>query len=248
MGQVMEALHKLQAIERQLAEIRRDREVKAQRVARRQRQVRKAEDRLEENQSNLRSRKMKLDALQLDVAVREQAVDRHRQALNKAKTNKDYAAILAAMNTEKADNSKIETEILQLMEEAQNLETEAGKVEEERLKLSEDVAGAEKLLRAFEKKTKPQLDSLGSQRDEFANGLPPSTLATFNRVAERHDGEALASVTKLHPKRDDYICTGCNMKLTLDVINLLFTKDEIQICKVCARILYLPNPATQYAG
>ena len=35
------------------------------------------------------------------------------------------------------------------------------------------------------------------------------------------------------------------MTLTLEVVNLLKTSDEIQICKVCGRILYLENAARQ---
>ena len=46
MGHIMEALHRLQAIERQLAEIRLQREDKSRRVAHHQRQVRKADETL----------------------------------------------------------------------------------------------------------------------------------------------------------------------------------------------------------
>ena len=239
MGQTLEALHRLQAIERQLAEIRRDREVKERRVNRQNRQLQKTEESLGKSKVLYQERRRRLDALQLDVAAREESVNKHRQALNTAKTNKEYAAILTAMNTEKADNSKLETEILQLMEETQTLEKEAVKIEEEKMELEEGAAQAEQVLKAFDKKIKPQKEGLLTQRAEYSEGVPPTTLTMFTRVAERHDGEALAEVMRLHPKRDDHICAGCNLKITLEIVNILKTKDDIQICKVCGRILYL---------
>lgn len=239
MGHVMEALHRLQAVERQLAEIRLQREAKSRRVAHHQRNVSKAEETLRQGKLVYQQRRRQLDALQLDSAARDQALDRHRQALNTAKTNKEYAAILAAMNTEKADNSKLETEILQLLEETQTLEESAAKVEEEQIELLEHATKAEEVLKALEAKTQPEHDALLAQREEFARDIPPSTLATFQRVARRHDGEALAPVARLHPKRDDYVCSGCNLMVTLEVVNLLQTRDDLQICKACARVLFI---------
>ena len=243
MGHMMEALHRLQTIERQLAEIRLQRESKSRRVAHHQRQVNKAEESLRQSKLVYLERRRRLDALQLDSAARDQALDRHRQALNTAKTNKEYAAILTAMNTEKADNSKLETEILQLLEETQTLETAAAKVEEERTELLEHVSKAEDVLKVVETKTQPEHDALQAQREEFATDIPPSTLATFQRVAGRHDGEALATVIKLHPKRDDYVCSGCNLMVTLEVVCVLGTRDDLQICKACGRILVTEESA-----
>jgi predicted nucleic acid-binding Zn-ribbon protein len=65
----------------------------------------------------------------------------------------------------------------------------------------------------------------------------------FERACERHDGEALALIQKAHPKRAEYTCTGCHMSVTLETINALQTKDEVQLCQHCQRILYLEAPA-----
>ena len=239
MGQSMEALHRLQTVERKLAEIRRERDAKKRRVGQHERKVRQAEETLRQSKLVYQDRKIRLDALQLDSAARDQALDRHRQALNGAKTNKEYSAILAAMNTEKADNAKLETEILQLMEETQTLESEAAKVEEEKAEMLTGVAKAEDVLKALEAKTQPQFDALSAQREAASEDVSPTARSTFMRVAERHDGEALASVVKLHPKRDDYSCSGCNLMVTLEVVNLLATRDDLQICRACGRILYV---------
>ncbi len=51
----------------------------------------------------------------------------------------------------------------------------------------------------------------------------------------------MAQVLKSHPKREEYICDGCNMSIPVEAVNSLMTKDELQQCQICGRILYLEN-------
>lgn len=243
MGETLEALRRLQEVELQLAAIRRKREARARRVETHQRHVNQADERLEAHRRRIHERQARVDALTLDVTAREESVSKHREALNRAKTNKEYSSILAAMNMEKADSAKLENAVLQLMEEIQRLQNEAAVMEAEKAKLSENVAAAQEKLEEFEAESEQENDRLEAQREEYAANIAPATLQSFMRVATRHDGEAMASITKLHPKREDYMCEGCNMKITLEIVNALQTRDEIQLCNCCGRILYL-EPAT----
>ena len=240
MGDTLEALQRIQAIELKLAELRRAREARERRIDHCKRQIKKADEQLQQSEITVRNRQMTLDALQLDVSHREQAIDKHRQALNVAKTNKEYAGILTALNTEKADTAKLETEMLQLMEDMQTLKDEAASVEAQKEQILADAVKAEAALDEFETSSKEKFDELHSRRDECAEGLEPTTLSTFSRVAAHHDGEALVPAVKLHPKRGDYLCSGCNMTLTMEVISILQSGSNIEVCKVCGRILYLP--------
>ena len=243
MGVILEELRRLQAVEMQLAAIQRNRESKAHQVEIRRRQVRLIDEKLQENHRKVRECQMRLDALSLEAAVREEAVGKHRQALNKAKTNKEYAAILTAMNTEKANNTKVEYGVLQLMEELQAMKTEGATIENERAKLLEQVAAAEEALKAFDAQSQREREDLQAGREAFAGKLTAAAIDMFNRVAQRHEGEAMAPVTKLRPKRDEWACGGCNMQVTLEVVNALQTRDDILLCNVCGRILYLEAPA-----
>lgn len=239
MGQTLEALHRLQTVEKQLAEIRNDREGKVRRVEFQKRQAEKVEERLQQSLTAARQAQMRLDALQLDIAAREDSVAHHRLALNKAKTNKEYAAVLSAMNTEKADNAKLEAEVLQLMQEQQDRSDEAKRIQDERAKAEQDVARAQAALDEYDNKTRARLDPLSAQRAECAKHIEPTTLATFNRVAQHHDGEAMVPIVKSHPRRSEYMCGGCNITITLEMLNSLQSRDEIQTCTACGRILYV---------
>lgn len=242
MGALLEQLRRLQGVELQLTALRRNRETKSRHVEVVRRHLSQVEDRLQQNHAKAREVQMKIDGLSLDVASQEESINRHRQALNKAKTNKEYAAILTAMNTEKADSSKTETAVLQHMDELSKIKAEATAIEEEKARILESLAAAEAALKAFDQQSAADLARLQGERESVAATIHLQAVDVFNRVAERHEGEALAAVTKLRPKRDEWSCGGCNMKVTLEVVNSLQTRDEIQTCKVCGRILYLDVP------
>ncbi len=244
MGETLEALHRLQEVELKLAHIRRNRDSYTRRIAIQNRQVKKADDKIQQMLLQARERQMRVDALSLEVASKEETAAKHREALNQAKTNKDYSAILTAMNTEKADVSKLESRVLELMEEINVIREEVVGLETEKEKCLKRVTDAEGVLSKFEAGCKDEQESLLADRKQCSDGIAPTTLASFTRVAEHHDGEAMASVTKIHPKRDEYICSGCNMTVTLEVVNSLQTRDDLQPCKTCGRILYFASAAT----
>ncbi len=239
MGSTLDALHQLQTIELQLAALRRTREAKSRRAQMYKRKVSDTDAELLENIRKCREHQMTLDALTLDVTAREQSVVKHRQALSKARTNREYAAILTAMNTEKADNAKLESTILRLMDTIQGLNDEHAETEAVKARLLEQVAASEESLGALDDGSKAERERLSSEGEACSGRIAPAALASFRRVAQHHDGEAMAAIAKLGSKSEDYVCSGCNMKITLEVINNLQTHDEIQICGVCGRILYL---------
>jgi predicted nucleic acid-binding Zn-ribbon protein len=57
----------------------------------------------------------------------------------------------------------------------------------------------------------------------------------------------MALVERVHPKRVEYVCSGCNMSVTLEIVNALQSRDEVQTCQICSRILYFEVPASAMA-
>ena len=45
----------------------------------------------------------------------------------------------------------------------------------------------------------------------------------------------------VNPKRDEFICGGCNMAVTLETVNSLRTRDEVVQCNICGRILFFED-------
>lgn len=243
MGEILDALHRLQEIELQLSDLRRGQERKARQVRNAQGHIRRLDDRITQLQAEEATRQADVDYFDGDVKRREESIDRHRGALLEAKTNKDYAAILTSINTEKADKAKIERLALEKLGELERVQQVAGDCRQERFAAEQRLDACKQALQEYLDSTAEQRQTLEAERDAAARELPASTLATFSRVAEKHNGEALAEVIRLHPRREEYACGGCHMTVTLDGVSALLSRDEVQFCGACGRILYMPSPA-----
>ncbi|MCP4590593.1 MAG: hypothetical protein GY842_07610 [bacterium] len=238
MGDILDALQRLQEAERQLGELRSGEEARRTQVRASQRQLEECQRQLDDRVDSLRRQDVDIQSAELDVASREEIIKKHRVALNQAKTNKEYAAVLTTINTEKADTSKLESRLLELMGVRDTAQEAHDKQATEQVRLGERQARCAANLSEYLERTRERMEELTRERAEIAETLPPTAVATFDRAAERHEGEALAPVTKTSPKRDEYVCGGCNMAITLETVNALFSRDEVVLCKICGRILH----------
>jgi predicted nucleic acid-binding Zn-ribbon protein len=190
-------------------------------------------------------RKAQADAgeAELNLKTRDATLEKLRGQLNTAKTNKEYSALLREINTFKADTSKLEETALQRMGAVETLKgqltelTRQAEAEQRRLaELQGQAAGRERELTG-------QIAQVEGERQAAATDIPADILAQFDRLADAHDGEAMAPVVKPHPKRDEYVCGGCNMGITLEQVSALSSRDEVQTCNCCGRLLYLGEAA-----
>ena len=132
---------------------------------------------------------------------------------------------------------------LEKLRELESFQETVGACHQERLAAEQRLETCKQALQEYLNTTTEQRRALQAQRDATAEEVPPSTLGTFLRVAEKHDGEALAEMLRLHPRREEYACGGCHMTVTLDRVSAMRSRDEIQFCGACGRILYLPSTA-----
>ncbi|MCK4658134.1 MAG: hypothetical protein KAV82_01305 [Phycisphaerae bacterium] len=241
MGKTLDALRHLQELELKLGDLIREEESKRRQIRMLERQLQKNNQELEDQQNTIRHHEVEIHSLELDISSREETIQKHRVALNTTKTNKDYAAVLSTINTEKADTSKLENRVLELMSVKDSLQSACDEKTAGRDKIQERQAHAEAKLKAYLERTHEQRVELTHQRKEASQALPPTVMNTFDRAAERLEGEALAMIRKVNPKRDEYVCEGCNMSVTLETINSLRTRDEVVLCNSCGRILFLAD-------
>ena len=242
MGALLESLTKLQTIERQLTQVRSRLRSRTAAVNIQQKRI----DQAQADRDTIHDRIMELrkdaDRQDLDLKTKDAQVDKLRTALNTSKTNKDYSAILTEINTHKADNERLADEILKAMSEIETLEVELKTAEEttqaESKKMEEvSAASAEEIDRLTK-----MADDLSRQRQEATEGIEPSALAAFDRIARSFPGEAMAMI-EVHGKKPpfEYVCGGCYMGLSAEHANALGVRDEIRTCDNCGRILYIDS-------
>ena len=245
MGPMLESLMHLQSIERNLTHVRGRLKTRKNAVAAQERRIEQIKAEYTALHDKSITRRKDADRLELDLRIKEEQVTKLRTALNLAKNNKEYAALLTQINTYKADNAKVEEEVLKIMQDVdtvkEQMEKSSMQAEAEQKRLAEitQASGQE-----IDKLT-AMLDELTAQRTAAAQSVPAESLITFETIARRNDGDAMA-VVEVHGRKPpfDYVCGGCYMSLNAEHVNALRVRDEIRTCDNCGRILYL-EPQTE---
>jgi predicted nucleic acid-binding Zn-ribbon protein len=238
MGPVLNGLIKLQSIENRLRAIKSKLARSRRSVIFLENQVRTLQSQSEAKKEEIKLTRVQCDRLELELKTRDVEVAKLRTALNTAKTNKDYSAILSQMNTYKADNSKIETQVLDLFK---NIESDEQQCNEIQTKIAEEKEKLEQLRKDSETKSEQYEKEIALVEAEWQNAskeIPKAVLEIFNRVADTYDGEAIANAEQQQGS-EVYTCGGCFMTLRLDIINQLMTKDDVIRCPSCTRIVVI---------
>jgi predicted nucleic acid-binding Zn-ribbon protein len=239
MGPVLNSLIELQKVENRL----RDAQAQLARCRRsiiiEENLVRSLQNALEAKKEDVQLTKVQCNRLELDLKTKEEETTKLRAALNASKTNKEYAALLTQLNTTRADNSKLETQILELMKDIEADESECeslrGQINKQKQKLEDVRAKAEQEAKSHQ----AAIDKIQNEWDKIAKNMPADPLKIFKRVAETYDGQAVVVVGQQEGKTTAYSCGGCFMNLAAELVNLLMTKDDIIRCPNCTRIIVL---------
>ena len=246
MGPILSSLVNLQEVEGKLRKTQKKLKMAQQVVLRQQTQIKRLEDALEAKQKEIKLTRMRHDKLELELGSREDEITKWRVALNQARTNKDYSAILTRINTKKADKTRLEDQILALMAEIDTDQTACRElkscIEAENTQLEEIRQQAQEKQKVIQK----ELDQLDQRRRDAFSQVPLEQKTFFERLAERYDGEVLAKVERSENRRSEQTCGGCFMSVPLEIVNSLMSRDDVQTCANCGRILVLDlNPQQQ---
>lgn len=239
MGPVLHGLIKLQSVENRLRAVKSKLARCRRTIIFQENQLRTLQNGLEAKHEEIKLARIQVDRLELELKDRDERIARLRAVLNMAKTNKEYAAILTELNTSKADNAKLENQILDLMKNIEADEAGCGQIQEQ---IDEQKGKLDELRKDTETKTaryEAEIEQIQREWDLAAKTIPPDALGVFKRVAETYDGEALAAAGKENERVEIFSCGGCFMRLPAETVNQLMTKDDIIRCSNCTRILVL---------
>jgi len=196
------------------------------------------------SKTELNKLQVRAGELDLEIKSRDARIEQLRTQQQQAQTNKEYQAFLVQINTQKVDKAKFEEEALNLLERIEALSGEHKTLLDQGAVESEKHTKMKGEIDTKVRELSKEIEALKPARITAAASVPEKALVVFERLAERYDGEALESIDKPHPKREEYIATVCNIDLTLDVYNKLHSRDEIVFCSGCGCILYIPDHLT----
>jgi predicted nucleic acid-binding Zn-ribbon protein len=199
---------------------------------------------LETRRKELDSRHLEIQArigiLESDTAALDERLEKLRNELNAATTNKQYSAVLTELNAAKAQRSDLEDRILQEMEqveENQQLRDQlAGEIEErETLR-----AKAERDLAQRHEEVGQRLAELEAERETAAAEVPGPDRRVFEKLADDYDGEAMAPIEEVDRRHREYACGECRMRIPFEMVSSLLSSGDVLVqCTACDRILYM---------
>jgi len=196
-------------------------------------------DGLQQAKASIDAIRAKLDGARKDIRTKEkeleyQAAQRKKleAKLYEVKTNKEYSAVLAEIESAKVEKDRIEEEILALMELQERLGREVvegdARLRPQEAEAKVQEAAATEELRALE----VDVEAARSERESVVRDVPRDLLVQYARLLKGRAGLAVALVGS------NGICSGCRVTLTPQRFNEVRQSSQILVCENCGRFLY----------
>jgi predicted nucleic acid-binding Zn-ribbon protein len=171
-----------------------------------------------------------------EVAVHQGRLSKFREQAMAVKTNQEYHAIQKEIGFAQGEIKTLEDTILERMLEADELAAAVKRADAALAGEQKQADADRKAMAAEHAALEESLARLKAERATIVAAIDPRLLATFDLVARRRQGVALAEAR-------DGICTICHVRLRPQVFNNVLRNDQIIQCDHCNRILYYVAPA-----
>lgn len=179
--------------------------------------------------------------IEKDVAVQQGRLSKYREQLMAVKTNIEYTAMQKEIAFAQTEVKGLEDKILERMLEGDELTAAVKKAEAELVTAQKDIDAEKRALTAEVATLKKVIDDTTAERNSVIAGLDAKVLNTFQLVASRRNGVAMAEAR-------EGICTICHVRLRPQVFNTVLRNQEILQCDHCNRILYFVPAAPAAAA
>lgn len=235
-GVQLKALIELQALDKQLYDLRRRRQAKPVQIEQLKAAHQADAQHARDLDAQLKMLQVKRGSLEGDLAAKEGGVKKLQGQLYQVKTNKEYTALQHEIEGAKADNSVLEEEILKMMEHIDQQKaalaaaTETLKGQEVHTRTS--VAEVEREIAELDM----AISRLQAQRQVMAPRVDAKVLARYERILDKKEGLGLVPV-----EVQQEACGGCHMNIPPQTINEIRLKERMIVCESCARLLYYPE-------
>ena len=188
-------------------------------------------ERVKEAIRNNQSGRKELESKVTDLEAK---ISKYREQLMSVKTNEEYKAMVKEIDYSQEAISKVEDQILTLME-ASETPAQDLKAAESVLREDEKIVQTDRVsLEEINLKDTATLEAYIEERLGLEKEVSADILTHYERVRIARGGIALASAS-------DEACDVCNVRMRPQVFQEVRRNDNIIACESCRRILYDPE-------
>jgi uncharacterized protein len=169
----------------------------------------------------------------------DQKIETLRERMNNARTSKEHAAMLAEVNTLKADKGLVEDRAIKSMQKVDELRTQLTAIDadrEERKKVRQ-VAAGERDARAAE--IKDRVTELESERKTALADVPATALKIYEERMEIEADDVMAAIEEQDRRNMEYTCGSCYTHLPIELVSILLKRGDVTKCPSCKVILFM---------
>ena len=228
---------RLQEIDHRLAELAREIAALPKYIAEIEKKLVAHERKLEADRAALSGNQKERKKCEGEIQIQEQKISKLKDQMVLAKTNEQYRAFQNEITFCEQAIRKSEDRILDLMSEAEPLDTNVKKAEaalkEEKQQVEAEKAQARERTAVDQK----QLAELQAERKTLAAGVNPQTYRDYERIRKKWRGHAVAEAT-------DGRCSACQIVLRPQFYQDLRHSTDVMFCESCGRILYYNPPVS----
>lgn len=227
----LKALLRLQSIDLTLLQLKKEAQGIPERKAQMTHRADKAQARLAEAKTALRTREAEIKELEMETQAVRDKINRYRNQQLEAKTNETYKTLESEIGTAEAEITEIEDRELGLMETLEPLKAAVSAAEHELSKAMEAIDVDCKQLDVRLETVKEQFGELKAQRETLAEAVEPDILKRYlAHLGAKQD----AWLVKIRQQT----CGGCHMKLTPQILHDVHAMVRWTSCTFCGRMLY----------
>lgn len=227
-------LKSMQTVDKEIYILRREKESFPEKTKSIEEALEKKKTGIKEAEVNLKVLQVKLKEKEVSLQQKEEQVKKLQLQLYQLKTNKEYSTMSQEIEGLKADNSLIEEEMIKLMD---NIDDARKRLTEEKgifIKEEESSQKEKNVINTRLNEINSRLSQLTAEREKITPNVDKQLLARYERVLQNRDGLAIVQV-------EGGACGGCHLNLPPQVVSEAKLKDDVVVCGSCSRILYVDD-------
>ncbi|MSU36678.1 MAG: hypothetical protein EXS36_16590 [Pedosphaera sp.] len=181
----------------------------------------------------LRSKQIESDRkkLELEVATKQQLVEKCRTGQGNTKKNEEYSAFQHQIDTTQREITPLEDQQLELMEKSDQVGREIQAAEKVAKSLKAEVDKALADIKERDGSLQRDFEAVSAERKGLIGDLDEGLQSRYERLLKTKGENIIVGVT-------NSICGGCHMKLTMQTFLSAKAKTDIVTCPSCSRMLY----------
>ncbi|MCP4147451.1 MAG: hypothetical protein GY757_06845 [bacterium] len=186
---------------------------------------------IENTKTKLNGNVKKREKFEKDVLLIKEKINKYKEQMNKATTNKEYQGFIAEIKYEEENITGVEEKIIEQMLESDEIMAEIRKSEDEFQKIVSDYNQKIKDLTANLNYQKTKRSEELEERAKIKAEVPAKLLKIYDNLVKKKNGKAISYV-------ETEFCGICHVKIRPQRLNELIGGNGLFVCENCGRVLF----------